>query len=70
MLISNAAKAYEADKKIEGVSTNTLNSYRIQAKLLIDHLGNIKMGNITTQLLKNYLAESSNVKTIESISPY
>jgi len=37
MLLSDAAKAYEADKKIEGFSAQTLNAYRLQAKLLINH---------------------------------
>src|SRR5690625_77783 len=60
MILSDAAKAYEADKKIEGFSAQTLNAYRLQAKLLIDHFGNINMNNITTLQLKNYLAESSN----------
>lgn len=60
MLLSDAIQAYEADKKIEGFSAQTLNTYRLQAKLLIDYLGNIKIGTITTLHLKNYLAESSN----------
>ena len=68
MMLSDAAKAYEADKRIEGFSAQTLNAYRLQAKLLIDHFGNINMNNITTLQLKNYLAESSNNLKPSSLS--
>ncbi|WP_249872810.1 tyrosine-type recombinase/integrase [Oceanobacillus saliphilus] len=68
MLLSDAAKGYEADKKIEGFSVQTLNAYRLQAKLLIDYLGNINISNITTLQLKNYLAESSNNLKPSSLS--
>ena len=68
MLLSDAAKAYEADKKIEGFSAQTLNAYRLQAKLLINHFGNINMNNITTLKLKDYLAESSNNLKPSSLS--
>jgi integrase/recombinase XerD len=68
MLLSDAAKAYEADKKIEGFSLQTLSAYRLQTKLLIDHFGNIKLNNITTHGLKSYLAESSNNLKPSSLS--
>ena len=68
MILSDAVKAYEADKRIEGFSAQTLNVYRLQAKLLIDHFGNINMNNITTLQLKNYLAESSNKLKPSSLS--
>lgn len=68
MKLSDAAMAYEADKEIEGFSAQTLNAYRLQAKLLIDYLGNINMNNITTLQLKNYLAESSNNLKPSSLS--
>ncbi len=68
MLLSDAAKGYEADKKIEGFSAQTLNAYRLQTKLLIDYFGDINMNNITTLQLKNYLAESSNNLKPSSLS--
>jgi integrase/recombinase XerD len=68
MMLSDVAKAYEADKKIEGFSIQTLDAYRLQAKLLIDHFGNISMNNINTLQLKNYLAESSNNLKPSSLS--
>jgi integrase/recombinase XerD len=68
MLLSDAAKSYEADKRIEGFSAQTLNAYRLQAKLLIDYFGNINISKITTLQLKNYLAESSNSLKPSSLS--
>ncbi|RDW17467.1 integrase [Oceanobacillus arenosus] len=60
MLLSEAAKSYEADKRIEDFSPQTLNAYSLQAKLLVNYIGNTKMNDITIQHLKQYLAESSN----------
>ncbi len=68
MILSDATKAYEEDKKIEGFSVQTLNAYRLQAKLLIDYLGNIKISMITTPQLKSYLADSSNHLKPSSLS--
>ncbi len=59
MLLSDAAKSYESDKRIEGFSTQTLNAYRLQAKLLVNYLKNVEMNEITTSQLKEYLAQSS-----------
>lgn len=68
MLLSEAAKSYEADKRIEGFSVHTLNAYRLQAKLLMDYLGNIDISKISTLQLKDYLAESSNNLKPSSLS--
>ena len=68
MLLSEAAKSYEADKRIEGFSPQTLNSYSLQAKLLVNYIGNTKMNDITIQHLKQYLAESSNELKPSSLS--
>ncbi|MEK3909299.1 tyrosine-type recombinase/integrase [Oceanobacillus sp. FSL K6-0127] len=68
MLLLEATKSYEADKRIEGFSPQTLNAYRLQAKLLVNFLGNTKMNDITTQHLKQYLAESSNELKPSSLS--
>ncbi|MFD2046451.1 tyrosine-type recombinase/integrase [Ornithinibacillus salinisoli] len=68
MLLSEAAKSYEADKRIEGFSAQTLNAYRLQAKLLIDYFGNIDISKISTLRLKEYLAESSNSLKPSSLS--
>lgn len=68
MLLSEAAKYYEADKRIEGFSPQTLNAYTLQAKLLVNYFGNIKMNDITIQVLKQYLVESSNDLKPSSLS--
>lgn len=68
MLLSVAAKSYEADKRIEGFSAQTLNAYRLQAKLLIDYFGNIDISKITTLRLKEYLAKSSDSLKPSSLS--
>ncbi|MEN1970054.1 tyrosine-type recombinase/integrase [Lentibacillus sp. N15] len=53
---------------MEGFSAQTLNAYRLQAKLLIEHIGNINMNTIATLQLKSYLAESSNNLKPSSLS--
>ncbi|TFB24068.1 integrase [Filobacillus milosensis] len=58
MLLSEVAKSYEADKRIEGYSLSTLNAYQLQTKLLVKYLGDINVKDITTELLKQYLSDS------------
>ncbi|AXI09264.1 integrase [Oceanobacillus zhaokaii] len=71
MLLSEAARSYEADKRIEGFSSQTLNTYRLQAKLLVNYLKIVKMNDITTPQLKEYLAQSSkDLKPISSDKIY
>jgi integrase/recombinase XerD len=60
LLLSETAKAYEADKRIEGFSPQTLKAYRLQTNLLINHFKDNEISNISTYDLKQYLAESSN----------
>ncbi|MGV3465476.1 MAG: tyrosine-type recombinase/integrase [Heyndrickxia sp.] len=60
MLLSDAINNYEADKRIEGFSSQTLKAYRLQAKLLIDYFTDVESKEINTQELKRYLASSSN----------
>lgn len=45
--MSEAAKSYESDKRIEGFSSQTLNAYKLQAKLLMNYFGNIRISDIT-----------------------
>lgn len=58
MLILEATKSYEVDKRIEGFSPQTLNAYKLQARLLMDYFGNIKTMDIIIQDLKEYLADT------------
>lgn len=41
MLISDLWSLYEADKRIQGFSTNTLRAYALQLKLLVKELGDL-----------------------------
>lgn len=68
MLLSQAFKAYVADKKIEGYSEHTLMAYQTQVQLLITSIGNIEIESVTTNCLKNYLAVASNNLKPSSLS--
>ncbi|MYL35545.1 tyrosine-type recombinase/integrase [Pontibacillus yanchengensis] len=59
MLLSVVWEKYQLDKKIEGYSPFTMKSYSNQYKMLIRHFGDIDMNTITTDDLKSYLVESS-----------
>ena len=53
MLLSEAWKKYQQDKKIEGYSPLTLKTYCFQYNLLLRFFGDIDMSEITTEKLKN-----------------
>ena len=57
MLLSEAWKKYQQDKKIEGYSPLTLKTYCFQYNLLLRFFGNIDMREITTEKLKEYLIQ-------------
>jgi integrase/recombinase XerD len=57
MLLSEAWKKYQQDKKIEGYSPLTLKTYCFQYNLLLRFFGNIDMREITTDKLKEYLIQ-------------
>lgn len=59
MLLSKVWESYEADKRIEGFSPQTLKAYRLQAMLLILYFNDLNIGEITTIQLKEYLARSN-----------
>ncbi|MFD2761804.1 tyrosine-type recombinase/integrase [Lentibacillus juripiscarius] len=58
MLLSEAWGKYQSDKKIEGYSPLTLKMYAFQCDLLKRYFGNIRMCDITTENLKQYLGEA------------
>ncbi|SES45949.1 integrase/recombinase XerD [Psychrobacillus sp. OK032] len=58
MLLSKAWASFEADKRIEGFSPQTLKAYRLQSLLLIDYFKDIEMKLLDTNQLKEYLAIS------------
>lgn len=59
LLLSKAWESYEADKRIEGFSPQTLKTYHLQAMLLIRYFNDLNIEDITTIQLKEYLARSS-----------
>ncbi|MFC4966741.1 tyrosine-type recombinase/integrase [Paenibacillus sp. GCM10023248] len=59
MNISQLWKLYEADKRIQGFSTNTLKAYALQLKMLVNEIGDIHISDVTLQLLKEYLSKQS-----------
>lgn len=58
MLLSEAWKKYQQDKKIEGYSPLTLKTYCFQFNLLVRFFGDIDLTIISTDKLKEYLIQS------------
>lgn len=58
MLLSEAWKKYQQDKKIEGYSPLTLKTYCFQFNLLVRFFGDIDQTIISTDKLKEYLIQS------------
>ncbi|WP_440897140.1 tyrosine-type recombinase/integrase [Amphibacillus sp. Q70] len=58
MLLSEAWEKYHSDKRIEGYSSLTLKVYGFQCNLLKRYFGDIGIGDITTENLKQYLVEA------------
>jgi integrase/recombinase XerD len=48
MKLSKAWESYEADKRIEGFSSQTLKAYRLQSKLLINYFTDVSIDTLTT----------------------
>jgi integrase/recombinase XerD len=64
LLLSKTWETYESDKRIEGLSPQTLKAYRLQAVSLIRYFNDVNLKTITTIQLKEYLAKSNkNLKT-------
>ena len=59
MKISEVWSIFELEKRLENYSPATLKGYGIQAKLLMDALGDIDMEDIKYQDLKNYFLSAS-----------
>lgn len=57
MYLSELWPLYEADKRLLGYSEHTLKGYRIQSSLLIRHLGDMDINELTTFHLKQYLIQ-------------
>ncbi|WP_342600892.1 site-specific integrase [Psychrobacillus sp. FSL H8-0483] len=58
LLLSNAWASFEADKRIEGFSSQTLKAYQLQSLLLIGYFKDVELELLDTNQLKEYLAIS------------
>jgi len=52
MILSELWNQYEADKRIQGFSPNTLRAYALQLKMLVSDLGDVDISGVTLNLLK------------------
>jgi integrase/recombinase XerD len=50
---------YDADKRIQGFSTHTLNAYALQLKMVTAGVNDLEIEAITLDLLKGYLSKQS-----------
>jgi integrase/recombinase XerD len=66
--LTKAWELYEWDKRIEGFSPQTLKAYRLQSKLLSQHFNDMSIESVTTDLLKGYLAKSSEYLKLSSLA--
>jgi site-specific recombinase XerD len=57
LLLSEAWKRYQYDKRIEGYSILTMRNYTFQYGVLLRYFGNIAINSVTTDSLKGYLVE-------------
>ncbi|MCP1427224.1 site-specific recombinase XerD [Paenibacillus sp. DS2363] len=59
MNLSELWNHFKADKRIQGLSLNTLRAYALQLKMLVSDLGDVDISGVTLNLLKEYLAKQS-----------
>ncbi|WP_332249114.1 phage integrase SAM-like domain-containing protein [Paenibacillus zanthoxyli] len=59
MNLSELWSLYEADKRIQGFSPKTLKAYALQHKMLMLELGNLNVTEVTSNMLKEYLAKQA-----------
>ena len=62
MVLTEAWKFYESDKRLLGYSHHTLTAYQIQVNLLIRDLGDVEIADITYVNLKEYLIKQDHLK--------
>lgn len=61
MNLSYAWRLYESDKRLARYADTTLDAYRLQAKLLIQHVGDIKLDALDLPTIKDYLISLSHL---------
>lgn len=59
MLLSEIWKRYEMDKRLEGYSFYTLQSYGLQSRMFSEHVGDIPVSDVTYEMIKAYLAKDA-----------
>src|SRR5690625_365222 len=59
LLLSEVWDLYESDKRLEGYSKHTLDSYRLQHRLFIEYQGDMKIQNVTYEIMKSYLSKDA-----------
>lgn len=62
MVLAEAWKMYEADKRLLGYSPHTLKAYKVQHNLLIRHFGDVEISEVTHVSLKEYLIKQDHLK--------
>lgn len=58
MLLSEAWRKYQSDKKLEGYSPLTLKMYGFQYNLVNRYFGDVTMNEFSTESLKQYLIDN------------
>lgn len=62
MRISEAWPLFEAERRLQGYSPYTLKAYKLQARLLAEHLEDPHIEEVKTKDLKEYLAAQTHLK--------
>lgn len=62
ILISEARDEYLRQRQIEGLSQHTLKAYRLQLEILIRDLGDVPIGVVNTETLREHLGRQSHLK--------
>jgi hypothetical protein len=72
LLLSRAWEMYEADKRIEGFSPQTLKAYKLQSTLLLRFYKDVQLDSITTNSAeasdRNYIGSIFNIKISNAIA--
>lgn len=59
MKLSEAWEMFESERRLQGFSSHTLEAYEIQKNLLIRNIGDMPIQDVSTSILKQYLAEAA-----------
>src|SRR5699024_4997035 len=69
MLLSEVWAAYKSDKQISGRNVgSTLSQYAMYSRLLIEHVGDIDIADVSLKVMKDYLSAHADRLKISSLS--